>query len=135
MIAAWDELDRRDRGTRFIAIESKSIVNSSAATNMVFASINPYIGCEFRCAYRYARETHRWTVEKAAKLADVPTAREAEALPANEAFERRILVKRNVGELLSRQLRTSRLRDEWLMIGSATDPYQRRPSIVSSAKM
>ena len=44
--------------------------------------------------------------------------------PSAEAFERGILVKSNAAALLARLLARSSLRDEWLMIGSATDPYQ-----------
>ena len=121
--AAWQELDRRDRGTRFIAITPKSIINTSAATQMIFASINPYIGCEFGCAYCYARDTHRWTVAKAARQSN-PTASEAETLPPKEAFERRILVKQNAAELLAKTLKPSHLRGDPLVIGTATDPYQ-----------
>jgi hypothetical protein len=32
---------------------------------MGFWSINPYVGCEFGCSYCYARDTHRWLVERA----------------------------------------------------------------------
>lgn len=125
MAEAWVELDRRERGTRFLAIASRSIVNSSAATGMVFASVNPYIGCEFGCAYCYARDTHRWTMERAASRSDAADAvREANSLPSTEAFERRILVKRNAAELLARTLSAVRLRGAPLVIGTATDPYQ-----------
>lgn len=121
----WSELERKDRGTRFIGIEAKSIINASTATNMIFASVNPYIGCEFGCAYCYARDTHRWTVERAASGND-PTSAAAEALamPRTEAFERRILVKQNAAALLARTLNPARLRGDPLVIGTATDPYQ-----------
>ena len=125
MAEPWSELDRRDRGTRFIAIEPKSIVNLSSATNMIFASVNPYIGCEFGCAYCYARDTHRWTVERAAaggKGGGV--AQEALNLAPSEAFERRILVKQNAAAILSRTLDPARLRGDPFVIGTATDPYQ-----------
>ena len=125
MAEDWTELDRRARGTRFLAIASHSIVNSSAATGMVFASVNPYIGCEFGCAYCYARDTHRWAVERAAARNDAPDAvREAGTLPTTEAFERRILIKRNAAELLARTLDPVRLHGGPLVIGTATDPYQ-----------
>ncbi|MGH7524777.1 MAG: radical SAM protein [Gemmatimonadales bacterium] len=125
MADGWAELDRRERGTRFLAIASRSIINSSAATGMVFASVNPYIGCEFGCAYCYARDTHRWTVERAASRGDAADAvREASSLPPTEAFERRILVKRNAAELLARTLNPGRLHGGPLVIGTATDPYQ-----------
>ena len=122
---AWSELDRRDRGTRFIGIEPKSIMNSSTATNMIFASINPYIGCEFGCAYCYARDTHRWTIERAATSPGANgAASEAATLPTKEAFERRILVKKNAAALLARTLDPAKLRGDPLVIGTATDPYQ-----------
>jgi DNA repair photolyase len=121
---SWTELDRRDRGTRFIAIEPKSIVNLSSATNMIFASVNPYIGCEFGCAYCYARDTHRWTVERAAAGRADGVAREALDLAPSEAFERRILVKQNAAAILTRTLDPGRLRGDPLVIGTATDPYQ-----------
>ncbi len=118
----WQELDRRDRGTRFIAITPKSIINTSSATQMIFASINPYIGCEFGCAYCYARDTHRWTVEKAA--GGSAAASEAGTLAPTEAFERRILVKQNAAAILARTLNPAKLRGDPLVIGTATDPYQ-----------
>jgi DNA repair photolyase len=121
----WSVLDRRDRGTQFIAIESKSIINTSAATKMIFASVNPYIGCEFGCAYCYARDTHRWTVERAAgRTGPAGPAQDVAAMLPADAFERRILVKRNAAALLARTLNPARLRDDPLVIGTATDPYQ-----------
>ncbi|HEY4101322.1 MAG TPA: radical SAM protein [Gemmatimonadales bacterium] len=121
----WPELDRRQRGTSFIGIEAKSIVNASAATQMIFASVNPYIGCEFGCAYCYARDTHRWTVERATQRDDAAeVVREISALPPATAFERRILVKQNAAALLATTLHPSRLRGDPLVIGTATDPYQ-----------
>ena len=125
MAEPWIELARRERGTRFIAITPKSIVNSSMATGMIFASVNPYIGCEFGCVYCYARDTHRWTVERAATAGAIADpAREAGTLPPAEAFERRILVKQNAAAVLARTLDPSRLRGDPLVIGTATDPYQ-----------
>jgi DNA repair photolyase len=125
MTGPWAELGRRDRGTRFIAIEPKSVINTSAATQMIFASINPYIGCEFGCAYCYARDTHRWTVERAASGTDPTSAvHEAGTIPPTEAFERRILVKQNAAAILARTLNPARLRGDPLVIGTATDPYQ-----------
>ena len=76
-------LDQRQRGTHFLSIGARSVLNSPASTGMGFWSINPYVGCEFGCTYCYARDTHRYAVERSG----VPP----EPLPAWEAFERRIL--------------------------------------------
>jgi DNA repair photolyase len=123
--AGWTELDRRERGTHFISLESKSALNSPTGTGMAFWSINPYVGCEFGCAYCYARNTHRWTIERAASRPDAPPqVREAAALPSAVAFERRILVKTGVAEVLARTIRPARIGKVAIVIGSATDPYQ-----------
>jgi DNA repair photolyase len=63
---AWQVLDERQRGTRFLALPVRSVLNSPASTHMGFWSINPYVGCEFGCTYCYARDTHRYVVERAA---------------------------------------------------------------------
>jgi DNA repair photolyase len=109
-------LDERERGTRFLALPVRSVLNSPASTHMGFWSVNPYVGCEFGCTYCYARDTHRYAAERN----DLPV----EPLPAWEAFERRILVKTGVAEVLARTLEPARLGGTPLVIGTATDPYQ-----------
>ncbi|HSB54899.1 MAG TPA: hypothetical protein VLD58_11105, partial [Gemmatimonadales bacterium] len=59
--------DAHQRGTTFHEVPVKAILNSPATTGMGFWSLNPYVGCEFGCTYCYARETHKWVVEKAAE--------------------------------------------------------------------
>jgi DNA repair photolyase len=46
------------------------------------------------------------------------------ALPPEEAFEKEILVKTDVAEVLSRTLNPAKLAGHSLVIGTATDPYQ-----------
>src|SRR4026208_1236499 len=40
-------LDRRERGTDFIQLSVKSVLNSPESTGMGLWSLNPYVGCEF----------------------------------------------------------------------------------------
>ena len=112
----WAVLDERQRGTRFLELPVRSVLNTAASTGMGFWSVNPYVGCEFGCTYCYARDTHRYAVERSGAA--------PEPLPAWEAFERRILVKTGVAEVLARTLDPARLGGHSLVIGTATDPYQ-----------
>jgi DNA repair photolyase len=110
-------LDERQRGTRFLSLPVRSALNTPAVTHMGFWSINPYVGCEFGCTYCYARDTHRYIMER--RGSD-----DAERMPAWQAFEKRILVKRDIVEVLARTLDPSRIGSESLVIGTATDCYQ-----------
>jgi DNA repair photolyase len=114
----WRMLDERQRGTRFVGVPVRSVLNSPATTGMGFWSLNPYVGCEFGCTYCYARETHRWAVERAG----ADGVQEVE--PPWLAFERRILVKQGVADVLARTLNPKKLAGCTLVIGTATDPYQ-----------
>lgn len=119
-------LDTRERGTDFRELAVRSALNSAASTHMGFWSLNPYIGCEFGCSYCYARDTHRHTVERHAASGDLRTEADRALLsrPAVDAFERHILVKRNLAGVLMRTLHPSRVGDAAIVIGTATDPYQ-----------
>jgi DNA repair photolyase len=123
--ASLPVLDQRARGTTFIQLSVRSVLNTPASTHMGFWSINPYVGCEFGCTYCYARDTHKWTVERAVgrKGGSLPPYR-LTALPSEEAFEKEILVKADVAEVLARTLNPTRLAGSSLVIGTATDPYQ-----------
>ncbi len=119
----WVTLDERQRGTTFVAVPIRSALNSPAATGMGFWSLNPYVGCEFGCTYCYARETHRFLVERAHGEGhlDDPTFL---AFRGREAFERRILVKQDLSDVLARTLAPAKMAGQPLVIGTATDPYQ-----------
>jgi DNA repair photolyase len=114
--AEWRALDARERGTEFVALPVRAVLNTPASTGMDFWSLNPYVGCEFGCAYCYARDTHRFVVERAGQM--------AAGTPTWLDFERRILVKTDVSGVLARTLDPARLGSRSLVIGTATDPYQ-----------
>lgn len=107
---------------QYHAAPGGGIFNPPSATHMGFWSINPYVGCAFGCAYCYARDTHRYTLERAGPVGRAVT----EALPPWLAFERRVLVKEHAGARIREALRSSRSPrpGDSLVIGSATDPYQ-----------
>ena len=71
---------------------------------MGFWSVNPYVGCEFGCTYCYARDTHRYAVERAEQRDGVRA--DEEVLPPWLAFEKRILVKTDVAERLGSIVRS-----------------------------
>jgi len=126
-------LDQRIRGTKFVSLTSKSVLNSPQQTGMDFWSINPYVGCEFGCTYCYARYAHRYVVERArdrGALSDEEF-RDFRGAQGWEAFERRIFVKEHLLGVLDadmrRYFRSSHLGDGAtapIVIGTATDPYQ-----------
>ncbi len=113
-------LDQRERGTRFLSVDVKSVLNSPASTGMDFWSINPYVGCEFGCTYCYARDTHRYAVERAVGR----SGGRGEDMAPWLAFEKRILIKTEIADRLARTLDAAKLGHHSLVIGTATDPYQ-----------
>lgn len=118
-------LDERLRGTKFVALANRSILNAPQQTGMDFWSLNPYVGCEFGCSYCYARYTHRYAVERAhdaGKLSDAEFA-DFRGPHGWEAFERRVFVKEHALAALDRDLRRVKP-GETIVIGTATDPYQ-----------
>jgi len=125
-------LDQRLRGTRFVALANRTILNAPAQTGMDFWSLNPYVGCEFGCAYCYARYAHRYVVERAHAQGRLSDAELTDFRGAHgwEAFERRIFVKQQTVAALERDLRRHArsarppARPEPIVIGTATDPYQ-----------
>ena len=131
--AALPVLDERLRGTRFVSLTPKSILNSPQQTGVDFWSLNPYVGCEFGCSYCYARYAHRYVVERArdaGKLSELEF-QDFRGPHGWEAFERHIFVKEGVLAALERDLqryfRSARPPDgptAPLVIGTATDPYQ-----------
>jgi DNA repair photolyase len=132
MKGALRVLEERLRGTKFVSLPSRSILNSPQQTGVDFWSINPYVGCEFGCTYCYARYAHRYVVERAhdaGRLSDEEF-REFRGRSGWEAFEQRIFVKEQVLAVLAADLpRYFRSASPGrpsapIVIGTATDPYQ-----------
>jgi DNA repair photolyase len=70
-------------------------------------SLNPYMGCEHRCAFCYVRFFER--------RAD---------RPSDHRYGRAVRVKTNVAEVLRSELARPSWRCEGVSMGAATDPYQ-----------
>lgn len=110
-------LDQRARGTSFLALPVRRVLNPPGTTHMRFWSLNPYVGCEFGCTYCYARRTHEWTMSRLGDGAEP-------AANPWKAFEEQILVKHSAPDIMLRTLEPARLGTVALVIGTATDPYQ-----------
>jgi DNA repair photolyase len=127
-------LDERLRGTKFVTLNTRSVLNPPAQTGMDFWSLNPYVGCEFGCTYCYARYAHRYVVQRAHDAGKLDDAAFADFRGRHgwEAFENRIFVKEGLLAALEADLqrysRTAlppyRPTAQAIVIGTATDPYQ-----------
>jgi DNA repair photolyase len=91
---------------RYFEIETRSALNRTRPGMPFHWTINPYRGCEFGCKYCYARYTHEFM-----------------GLEDSASFEDLIYAKRDMAEILRRELRKADP-EESIAIGTATDPYQ-----------
>jgi len=91
---------------RYVEQPCKSAVNPVRGMGFKW-SLNPYMGCEHRCAFCYVR-----AYEKRADR------------PFDDAYGRAIRVKTNVAEVLRRELSRPAWKRETVVVGAATDPYQ-----------
>ena len=79
------------------------------ASRMPFRwTINPYRGCVHRCRYCFARKTHEYL-----------------ELDAGDDFDRQIVVKVNLVDVLRRELARPSWDRSHVALGTNTDPYQR----------
>jgi DNA repair photolyase len=94
---------------RFYEVRAKSALNRvPERSRMPFRwTINPYRGCTHACVYCFARPTHTYL-----------------DMDAGRDFEREIVVKVNVPEVLRAELRRPSWRGEHIAMGTNTDPYQ-----------
>jgi DNA repair photolyase len=94
--------------TEIIYTYPKTVINKVESDDLGFGySINPYQGCEHGCIYCYARPTHEYW-----------------GYSAGLDFERKIIVKKNVIELLEKTFSNKRWKANPLMLSGNTDCYQ-----------
>jgi DNA repair photolyase len=95
-------------GINFHEVRAKSALNRVPGSRYGFNwTINAYRGCTHACAYCFARRTHTFL-----------------DMNAGRDFEREIVVKVNVPELVRAELARPNWKRELVAIGTNTDPYQ-----------
>ncbi|MFT4192940.1 MAG: PA0069 family radical SAM protein [Comamonas sp.] len=104
--------DREDTAapprTQVIWEDARSVLTRNASPDLPLElSLNPYRGCEHGCIYCYARPTHSYL-----------------GWSPGLDFETRIVAKRNVVDLLRRELGARHYQPLPISLGSATDAYQ-----------
>lgn len=97
-------------GVTFHEVHAKSALNKvPEASAMPFRwTVNPMRGCSHACTYCFARPTHEYL-----------------GMDAGADFDTQIVVKTNVVDVLTAELRRPSWRREHVALGTNTDPYQR----------
>ncbi|MES1979199.1 MAG: PA0069 family radical SAM protein [Pseudomonadota bacterium] len=94
--------------TEIIFEDARSAITSTDSPDIFFDyGLNPYRGCEHGCVYCYARPTHSYL-----------------NMSPGLDFETKIIAKRNIAQVLRRDLARKSYVPHLLNIGSATDCYQ-----------
>jgi DNA repair photolyase len=95
-------------GINFHEVRAKSALNKVPGDYLPFNwTVNAFRGCAHACVYCFARNTHTYL-----------------DLDAGRDFEREIVVKVNVPELLRAELKRPSWKRELVAFGTNTDPYQ-----------
>src|SRR6478735_1604076 len=95
-------------GINFHEVRARSALNHVPGGRFGFNwTINPYRGCTHACVFCFARRTHTYL-----------------DFNAGRDFEREIVVKVNVPELLRAELARPGWKRELVALGTNTDPYQ-----------
>ncbi len=88
--------------------DARSALTENRSPDVPFRySVNPYRGCAHACSYCYARTSHSYL-----------------DLGAGTDFDSKLVVKRNIAEVLDRELRRRTWRREPIAISGITDAYQ-----------
>jgi DNA repair photolyase len=86
----------------------RTVISHNESPDIYFdRGLNPYRGCEHGCIYCYARPTHSYL-----------------NMSPGLDFETKIVAKRNVGDVLRRELGKKGYEPGMIAIGTATDCYQ-----------
>src|SRR4051812_44646063 len=94
-------------GINFHEVRARSALNHVPGDRFGFRwTVNPFRGCAHACKFCFARRTHNYL-----------------DFGPGEDFEREIVVKVNVPELLRAELRRSSWRRELGGVGANTDPH------------
>jgi DNA repair photolyase len=104
--ALIESLEPRRAEVVFEEIQCKSALNPVKRMGFNW-SLNPYTGCEHRCAFCYVR-AYELRADR----------------PYDDRYGRTVRVKMNVAEVLRGELARRSWRKETVVIGAATDPYQ-----------
>jgi DNA repair photolyase len=95
-------------GINFHEVRARSALNHVPGGRYGFNyTVNPFRGCTHACVFCFARRTHTYL-----------------DLDAGRDFEREIVVKVNVPELLRAELARPSWKRELVALGTNTDPYQ-----------
>jgi DNA repair photolyase len=95
-------------GINFHEVRARSALNRVPGGSFGFGwTINPYRGCTHACKFCFARKTHTYL-----------------GFDAGRDFEREIVVKVNVPEVLRAELARPSWKRDLVALGTNTDPYQ-----------
>ncbi len=95
-------------GIKFHEVRARSALNRVPGGRYGFGhTVNPYRGCTHACTFCFARSTHTYL-----------------GFDAGRDFEREIVVKVNVPEVLRAELARPGWKRDLVALGTNTDPYQ-----------
>jgi DNA repair photolyase len=107
-IEVIDEEFLLEEKTEYINTYPKTIINKVDSPDLGMTySLNPYQGCEHGCIYCYARNAHEYW-----------------GYSAGLDFERKIIVKQNVPQLLEKHFSNKNWKPMPIMLSGNTDCYQ-----------
>lgn len=107
-LTAVGQADADPPATQVIWEDARSAITRNDSPDIGFTlGLNPYRGCEHGCAYCYARPSHSYL-----------------NLSPGLDFETKIIAKRNIAEVLRRELLRPSYVPDLLAIGTVTDAYQ-----------